>query len=75
MSYALQLAVNQLRDQIDRYGIEVKVEERVIMFADVAHQYKPYTEKRIYLRDLRLAIRMAKETEARERQKKQLTLI
>lgn len=74
MSNALHRAVDELQADITRYKIEVNPDARVIIINGVARQYRQYTEKRIYLRDLKMCIKLAKEREAKIAQSKQSNL-
>lgn len=74
MSYALTRVATELKDQLDRYGIEVRGADRVILYEDRAIRVDPYTTSRKCKTILLKMIKDAKQKAAAKQQEKQANL-
>lgn len=74
MNYALGRAAQELIPEIEKYGIEVRMVEGVVIWQNSVTTVKPYTPKVICKRIIRGYIKKAKEIEAAEALKNQSTL-
>lgn len=74
MNYALGRAANELIPEIEKYGIEVRMVEGVIIWQNSVTTVKPYTPRLVCKRLIRRYIKKAKELEAAEALKNQSTL-
>ena len=74
MNYALGRAAQELIPEIEKYGIEIRMMDGVIIWKNSVTTVKPYTPKVVCKRLIRRYIKHAKELEARELQKNQSSL-
>lgn len=74
MNYALGRAANELIPEIEKYGIEVRMVEGVIIWQNSVTTVKPYTPRLVCKRLIRRYIKKAKAQEDAKVLEKQATL-
>lgn len=75
MTYALQLAANDLRSDIDRYGIVVDPLQNMIGWKDHVQRVTDSMSREVCKRYIRSYIKQAKELEQKRLNSRQVSLL
>lgn len=75
MNYALGRAANELIPELQKYKIEVRMVEGIIIWQNTVRTVRPYTPKVVCKRELRRIIKLAKAQEDAKHLEKQGRLL